>query len=169
MGKRRIARRRRYPLTASRLNRQPGLRADQVSNVDPGPTAVSLPLIFHDLASKTTDCRAMTGATSSGDPGPSTMASRRLPIPPKQSQVDAEDLDDALVGMLGERVEKSLANFRVSDLLRHENMDLMEGGNKLRLQAGAELDAQAGHLPVWRLRLGLPEFAGVEAAGVEGR
>lgn len=55
------------------------------------------------------------------------MASRRLPIPPKQSQVDAGDLDEALVGMLGERVEKSLANFRVSDLLRHENMDLMEG------------------------------------------
>lgn len=97
------------------------------------------------------------------------MASRRLPIPPKQSQVDAVDLDDALVGMLGERVEKSLANFRVSDLLRHENVDLMEGWNKLRLQAGAELDAQAGHLPLWRIRLGLPEFAGVEAAGVEDR
>ena len=55
----------------------------------------------------------MTDAIASGDPGPSTLAARRLPIPPKQSQADAEDLDEALVGMLGERVEKSLANFRV--------------------------------------------------------
>lgn len=49
-----------------------------------------------------------------GDPGPSTMASRRLPIPPKVSQVDADDLDEALVGMLGERIERSLGNLRVS-------------------------------------------------------
>jgi len=51
---------------------------------------------------------------SMGGPGPSTLASRRLSIPPKVSQIDADDLDEALVGMLGERIERSLGNLRVS-------------------------------------------------------
>jgi hypothetical protein len=71
-----------------------------------------------NVLSLTTPVR-MTGAISSGDPGPSTLAARRLSTPPKQSQVDAEDLDDVLVGMLGERVQKSLANFRVRDSFEH--------------------------------------------------
>jgi peroxin-2 len=41
------------------------------------------------------------------------LASRRLPVPPKVSQIDADDLDEALVGMLGERIERSLGNLRV--------------------------------------------------------
>lgn len=41
------------------------------------------------------------------------MAARRLPIPPKVSQIDADDLDEALVGMLGERIGRSLGNLRV--------------------------------------------------------
>lgn len=52
-----------------------------------------------------------------GDPGPSTMESRGLAVPPKVSQIDSDDLDEALVSMLGERVQRSLANFRVSLLI----------------------------------------------------
>ena len=33
---------------------------------------------------------------------------------PKVSQVDSEDLDEGLVQMLGERVEKAFGNFKVS-------------------------------------------------------
>lgn len=56
----------------------------------------------------------MSDSDQLGDPGPSTMASRGLPVPPKVSQVDSDDLDEALVSMIGERVQRSLNNFNVS-------------------------------------------------------
>ena len=49
-----------------------------------------------------------------GDPGPRSIASRRLAVPSKVSQVDADDLDDGLVDMIGERVHRSLGQFGVS-------------------------------------------------------
>lgn len=35
------------------------------------------------------------------------------PLAPRVSQVDAEELDQDLVSMLGERVERALGNFKV--------------------------------------------------------
>jgi len=40
-------------------------------------------------------------------------SSSRLPLPPKVSQVDADELDEGLAQMLGERVEKAVGNFKV--------------------------------------------------------
>lgn len=50
---------------------------------------------------------------SHGDPGPSTMENRTLAQAPRVSQVDADDLDESLVSMLSERLQKSLGNFKV--------------------------------------------------------
>jgi len=41
-------------------------------------------------------------------------SSSRLPHPPKVSQVDADELDEGLAQMLGERVEKAVGNFKVN-------------------------------------------------------
>jgi peroxin-2 len=40
-------------------------------------------------------------------------SSSRLPLAPKVAQVDADELDEGLVQMLGERVEKAVGNFKV--------------------------------------------------------
>ena len=47
----------------------------------------------------------------SDDAGPSNW--QAIPAVPRVSQVDAEDLDAALVGMLSERLEKSLGTITV--------------------------------------------------------
>jgi len=43
-------------------------------------------------------------------------SSSRLPLAPKVAQVDADELDEGLVQMLGERVEKAVGNFKVHPL-----------------------------------------------------
>ena len=43
-------------------------------------------------------------------------SSSRIPLAPKVAQVDAEELDEGLVQMLGERVEKAVGNFKVLPL-----------------------------------------------------
>jgi peroxin-2 len=43
-------------------------------------------------------------------------SSSRLPLAPKVTQVDADELDDGLVQMLGERVERAVGNFKVPPL-----------------------------------------------------
>jgi peroxin-2 len=66
---------------------------------------------------------------SSPEAGPS-----RQPQQPRAlrvSQVDADDLDDGLVSMLGEKVERALSNFRVSRGLTL----LIQGFNQSRYQA----------------------------------
>jgi peroxin-2 len=40
-------------------------------------------------------------------------SSSRIPLAPKVAQVDADELDEGLVQMLGERVEKAVGNFKV--------------------------------------------------------
>jgi peroxin-2 len=53
-------------------------------------------------------------------PGPEDATTSRLarhprsPAAPRVSQVDAEELDEGLVGMLAEKVERSLGLLRVS-------------------------------------------------------
>ena len=44
-------------------------------------------------------------------------SSSRHASAPRVSQVDAEELDNALVGMLGEKIGRALSNFRVSTAL----------------------------------------------------
>jgi peroxin-2 len=44
-------------------------------------------------------------------------SSSRLPLAPKVAQVDADELDEGLVQMLGERVEKAVGNFKVPPFL----------------------------------------------------
>lgn len=41
---------------------------------------------------------------------------------PKVNQVDADELDEGLAQMLGERVERSLANFKVSQRFEVDDM-----------------------------------------------
>jgi hypothetical protein len=43
-------------------------------------------------------------------------SSSRLPLAPKVSQVDADELDEGLAQMLGERVERAVGNFKVPPL-----------------------------------------------------
>ena len=43
----------------------------------------------------------------------SRTAQSSLPKPPRVSQIDSDELDEGLVSMLGEKVERSLGNFRV--------------------------------------------------------
>jgi hypothetical protein len=40
-------------------------------------------------------------------------SSSRIPLAPKVAQVDADELDEGLVQMLGERVERAVGNFKV--------------------------------------------------------
>lgn len=47
-------------------------------------------------------------------PGPEDASTSCLPPAPRVSQVDADELDEGLVGMLAEKVERSIGNFRVS-------------------------------------------------------
>lgn len=49
-------------------------------------------------------------------PGPEDATTSRhvlLPPAPRVSQVDADELDEGLVGMLAEKVERSMGNIRV--------------------------------------------------------
>ncbi|KAL7421828.1 peroxisome assembly protein (Peroxin-2) [Cryptotrichosporon argae] len=50
------------------------------------------------------------------DAGPSHQRGPYVPRPPRVSQVDADELDGGLVGMLAERLDRSLSNFANLDL-----------------------------------------------------
>jgi peroxin-2 len=41
-------------------------------------------------------------------------SSSRIQLAPKVAQVDADELDEGLVQMLGERVERAVGNFKVT-------------------------------------------------------
>jgi peroxin-2 len=48
-------------------------------------------------------------------------SSSKIPLAPKVAQVDAEELDEGLVQMLGERVEKAVGNFKVPPIPRERS------------------------------------------------
>lgn len=49
----------------------------------------------------------------------SQTAGSNLPRAPRVSQIDADELDEGLVSMLGEKVERSMGNFRVRRIAPH--------------------------------------------------
>jgi hypothetical protein len=99
-------------------------------------------------------------------PGPEDATTSRhtlLPPAPRVSQVDADELDEGLVGMLAEKVERSMGILRVS--LDYPSLFLNYGqrGSRARQlidlerprhrsQAGNQPDPEIGDLPAIILR-----------------
>ena len=117
-----------------------------------------------------------------GDPNPddgpfsAKNVGSNLAQAPRVSQVDADELDEGLVSMLGEKVERSMGNFRVSVnsylivLLSSLAMfTTCSESSHVGPQARDNLRAQFRDIPIWDLRPPYPSFTWRENAEPSGR